>query len=174
MVMKSESQFRQGTGKAFLQAVACLACLFCMAGLAHAWDAYIVQVEDGNTLSVTRTKGDTANTRILRFYGVDAPALNQPCGQQALDFLNNMLPKGEKVTVDPVGTDENGIERALVQVGGTSINYQLLREGLAWVNRNTCKAMFCRRWHIQEHQAIEEKRGIWAIQHSTPPWQWGR
>ena len=84
------------------------------------------------------------------------------------------MPRGTKVTFEPVGRSESGTVSALVQVGGTSVNYQLVVEGLAWVDRQTCKAIFCRRWMIQEHQAVVDKRGIWGLNIGTPPWQWGR
>lgn len=171
--MKNSDHSVGGHSFLFL-AIACLTCLLGLAGHAHAWEGFVVQVEDGNTISVSRSETNTSDTTILRFYGTDAPSLRQPYGPQALAYMKRMMPKGTKVSVDPVGTDEKGIVQALIQVGGNSVNYQMIREGLAWVNRRTCKAMFCRRWHIQEHQAISEKRGIWAIQHSTPPWQWGK
>ena len=71
-------------------------------------------------------------------------------------------------------TKKDGSIRALVQVRGDSVNYQLVAQGLAWVDRQSCKAIFCRRWYIQEHQAVQERRGIWRLNLGTPPWQWGR
>lgn len=154
----------------------CLTCLLglAMTGPAHAWEGHVVKVEDGNTILVSRSENKSDDTTILRFYGTDAPTLRQPFGPQALAYLKQMMPDGTRVSVDPVGTDEKGLVMALVQVGGNSVNYQLIREGLAWVNRRTCKAMFCRRWNIQEIQARENKRGIWSVEMSTPPWQWGK
>ena len=49
-----------------------------------------------------------------------------------------------------------------------------LGEVLAWVDRQKCRAVFCRRWLIQEHQAVLDKRGIWGLNIGTPPWQWSR
>ena len=146
----------------------------CFCPGACAWDAYVVRVEDGNTISVSERPGREQSTVILRFYGIDAPSLNQPFGREARDFLLRLMPKGTKVSVDSVGEDDHGTVSALVQVAGTSVNYQLLVEGLAWVSRPTCKAMFCRRWYIQEHQAVVGRRGLWGLNMSTPPWQWGR
>ncbi len=145
---------------------------FCPA--VHAWDAYVVRVEDGTTISVCEKRGKDEPVVILRFYGIDAPALTQPYGREARDYLLKLLPKGTKVGVDAVGEDENGAVEALVQVNEASVTYQLLAEGLAWVNRSTCKAMFCRRWYIQEHQAVVNRRGLWSLNMSTPPWQWSR
>ncbi|MBD5642093.1 MAG: thermonuclease family protein, partial [Desulfovibrio sp.] len=61
----------------------------------------------------------------------------------------------------------------LVQVQDRSVNNRLVSDGLAWVDRSTCKAFFCRRWHIEEHLAQKDRRGIWSLNMSTPPWQWG-
>lgn len=141
---------------------------------ACAWDAYVVRVEDGTTISVCEKRGEQEPLVILRLYGIDAPALTQPYGREAREYLLRLMPRGTKVGVDAVGEDEHGAVRALVQVGGTSVNYQLLAEGLAWVNRPACKAMFCRRWYIQEHQAVVNRRGLWSLNMSTPPWQWSR
>ena len=73
-----------------------------------------------------------------------------------------------------VGEADDGPLVSIVQVGGTSINYQLVVEGLAGVDRKRCRAVFCRRWYIQEHQAVQARRGIWGLNIGTPPWQWGR
>lgn len=138
------------------------------------WTAYIFNVEDGNTVTVS-TKPEAARADyVLRFYGVGAPTLRQPFGKEARDLLRSMLPKGSKVGVDVVYEEKDGSLRALVQVRGDSVNYQLVAQGLAWVDRQNCKAVFCRRWYIQEHQAVQERSGIWQLNMGTPPWQWGR
>ena len=85
-----------------------------------------------------------------------------------------MMPVGTKVGVESVGQLEAGPISALVQVAGDSVNYKLVMAGLAWVDRQKCRAIFCRRWLIQEHQAVVDRRGIWSLNMSTPPWQWGR
>ena len=160
-----------------MRAGACLLVIFLFLWLcpdARAWDAYVVRVEDGNTVSVSEKADRDEPTTILRFYGIDAPSLSQPFSPDARDFLLRLMPKGTKVGVASVGEDDKGAVSALVQVAGTSVNYQLLVEGLAWVNRSTCKAMCCRRWYIQEHQAVVDRRGLWGLNMSTPPWQWSR
>lgn len=139
-----------------------------------AGEAWVVRVEDGNTILVSSKRNSTEADTVLRFYGIDAPSLNQPFGAEALQHLAQIMPRGTKVSFEPVGKSESGTVSALVQIGGTSINYQLVMEGLAWVDRQTCKAIFCRRWMIQEHQAVVDKRGIWGLNIGTPPWQWAR
>ena len=138
------------------------------------WTGYVVNVEDGNTVTVS-TKADARKADfVLRFYGIGAPTLRQPFGKEACAYLREMLPKGTRVGVDIVEEEKDGSIRALVQVRGDSVNYQLVAQGLAWVDRQSCKAIFCRRWDIQEHQAVQERRGIWRLNLGTPPGQWGR
>ncbi len=151
-----------------------MAVSLCFCSGARAWDAYVTRVEDGNTISVSERPDRAEPTVILRFYGIDAPSQSQPFGREARDFLLRLMPKGTKVSVDSVGEDDQGAVSALVQVAGTSVNYQLLVEALAWVNRSTRRAMSCRRWYIQEHQAGVDRRGLWGLNMSTPPWQWSR
>ncbi|MEG6503000.1 MULTISPECIES: thermonuclease family protein [unclassified Desulfovibrio] len=153
----------------------CLACCLVWAACpAFAGEAWVVRVEDGNTISVSSKRNSDEDLTVLRFYGIDAPSLSQPFGAEALQRLAQIMPRGTKVTFDPVGRSESGTVSALVQVGGASVNYQLVVEGLAWVDRQTCRAIFCRRWMIQEHEAVVNKRGIWGLNIGTPPWQWGR
>lgn len=138
------------------------------------WDAYVVRVEDGNTVSVSTKRNSDEPEMVLLFYGIEAPSLSQPYGPQAQAYLQSVMPKGAKVGVEAVGQSESGPITALVQVGGDSINYKLVMEGLAWVDRQKCRAIFCRRWLIQEHQAVVDRRGVWGLNMSTPPWQWSR
>jgi endonuclease YncB( thermonuclease family) len=141
---------------------------------ACAWTAYVVRVEGGGIVVVSEKRDSDENPVVLSFYGVEVPTLQQPFGPEALEYLRLLLPVGSKVNVESANRDDEGTSRALIQIDGKSVNYQLLVEGLAWVNRAACKAIFCRRWHIQEHRAIEEKLGLWSLPMSTPPWQWSR
>ena len=52
------------------------------------------------------------------------------------------------------------------------VGYSLLYEGLAWVDRATCKSSYCRRWYIVEHNSVESRKGLWSLELETPPWQW--
>ena len=164
-------------GGGMLIRIFCLCLTICLAWgslPALAWDARVVRVEDGNTISVSKTGKSGEAEVVLRFYGIEAPTLSQPFGAEARQRLAEIMPRGTRVTVEPVGESESGTISALIQVGGASVNYQLVMEGLAWIDRQNCRAIFCRRWMIQEHQAVVEKRGVWGLKIGTPPWQWGR
>lgn len=150
-------------------------------GLSLAWEnyrpvsrtVYVQDIEAGNILIVNEHDRSDKNNFAVRFYGIGIPGTRQPLGEQAKNELATMLPKGSKIIISTVRTDEEGIISALVQHNDHSVNNRLIELGLAWVDRRTCKAFFCRRWHIQEHLAIREKRGIWALNLPSPPWQWG-
>ncbi len=140
---------------------------------AQAWMGIVTQIQTGDTLLIQQVGG--AHVTVVRLYGIDAPTLRQPYGVQAKDYLEKLLPVSVHVNVDPTSdADEKGVVTALVQSGSMSVNYQMVAEGLSWVQRNECKALFCRRWFIQERYAMRDKKGIWSTTHKTPPWQWAR
>lgn len=134
---------------------------------------YMRQVDPGNILIVSEDKRGDAHNFAIRFYGIGIPTQKQPFGPQAHSRIAALLPPGRKLLITTVNEDPNGIINALVQVAERSVNNGLIEDGLAWVDRSTCKAFFCRRWHIQESLAIRERRGVWSLNVRTPPWQWG-
>lgn len=162
----------------FKRAVLLLLLLLGIASPAFSWETYVgktmdvemVGVPAGNILTVKQGNGKELT---INFYGVGIPTLKQPYGNEAHSLLSSILPKGRKVTLTTVNETDDGVINALVQVNDRSVNNQLISEGLGWVDRRTCKAFFCRRWHIEEHLAQKERRGIWSLNMSTPPWQWG-
>lgn len=135
--------------------------------------AYVRSVEAGNIILVNESRWNKKNTFPIRFYGIGIPTEKQPFGSEARAELKKLLPDGQKLLLTTVNEQPDGVVNALVQVNDRSVNNQLLELGLAWVDRFTCKAFFCRRWHIQENLAIKAKRGVWSLNISTPPWQWG-
>ena len=156
------------------KALLCLLLSLCCVCPAHAWTGYVLRVEDGNSILLSTQENSSADQVLVRLYGIEAPVLQQPYAKEAQACLQRLLPRGAKVNIEPTSEDADGVQTALVQVDGTSVNYQLLVEGLAWVDRTSCKALFCRRWYIQEHRAVEDGRGLWGLKLPTPPWQWSR
>ncbi len=156
-------------------------CILALPAPANAWENYsgrnltvfVREIQPGNIVVVNENRHASRGDFAIRFYGVGIPTLKQPFGMPAQEQLRKLLPKGTKIIITTINEDANGIVSALVQLEDHSINNRLIAEGLAWVDRSTCKAFFCRRWHIQEHLAIKEKRGIWSLNIPTPPWQWG-
>ncbi|MDO5484100.1 MAG: thermonuclease family protein [Desulfovibrionaceae bacterium] len=146
----------------------------CCCSQVWAWTGYVLQVEDGNTIKVSKQPQGQGEQVLVRLYGIDAPVLSQPYAREAQYFLHKLLPRDAMINVEETGEEKDGSLTALVQVDGSSVNYQLIVDGLAWVNRTTCKALFCRRWYIQEHRALKQGKGLWGLKLATPPWQWSR
>ena len=157
----------------------CAACLLVLlaARSAPAWETYIgrsmnlvvKEMLEGNIFTATDSDD---NVFTIRFYGIGIPTARQPFGIEAHRQLLAILRPGVRATVTLVNENDEGIYNALVQVADRSVNNRLVSEGLAWVDRKVCKAFFCRRWHIEEHIAQTERRGVWSLNIPTPPWQW--
>ena len=122
--------------------VAAFLSFFAVPQAALAWDGYVVRVEDSNCIAVADEPNSKEVRARLFFYGIQAPTGKQPMAAQAMAFLQQVLPPGTPVSVDEAGEDENGLTRALIRSGGTSINYLLLQRGLAWVDRRRCRALY--------------------------------
>lgn len=167
--------------KKFCLFIFCLIFLLFFYGTSSAWEnytgvsriVYVSSVEPGNILVVNGSTYGKKEDTSVRFYGIGIPTEKQPFGKQAHEELQKILPPGQKIIITSVKSDENGVVTALVQLHDRSVNSRLIDNGLAWVDRTTCKAFFCRRWHIQEHLAIKNRKGLWSLNISTPPWQWG-
>ena len=139
-------------------------------------EGYVVRL-DANCAVIT-SKDSKARTEdaAYRFYGIGLPSEKHPFGPEVRKYLRNVLSKGRRIHIkkmtESAGSDS--MPEALIQVSGDSLNYALIREGLAWVDRQRCRDLYCRRWHIAEHKAIEARMGIWSVDMPTPPWQWAR
>lgn len=148
---------------------------------AQAWEmysgrnlvVYVRGIDEGNTITVSENSRKSGRDFSIRLYGIGIPTLKQPFGKQAHEELTQLLAPGVKILITTVNEDQTGAINALVQLDDRSVNNRLIEDGLAWVDRSTCKAFFCRRWHIQESLAIRDKKGLWALNLPTPPWQWG-
>lgn len=83
----------------------------------------VTQVTDGDTF-VTQDKS------IIRFDTLDAPELQNCCGQQAKEALEKLI-SGKKISLDSQVRDNNGRQIASVWMGKTWIDKELIKTG--WV-----------------------------------------
>ncbi|MCR5813738.1 MAG: thermonuclease family protein [Desulfovibrio sp.] len=161
--------------RSLLSFLACTALLFVSLVPASARTGFVFKVEDDGLIAVSNWPKAEKADAVVRMYGINMPSLRQPFGKEARAFLLKYLRKGEEVEISPVGDrNEEGLEEVLLQVDGHALNYALVDEGLAWVDRQSCLSTYCRRWYIVEHRAVTQQKGIWSLQMETPPWQWSR
>ena len=123
---------------------------------------------DGDTLVLA----DVSKTRV-RLIGADTPETVkpntpvQPFGPEASRFTKDAIAQnGHKVRITFDGTqiDKYGRTLAMVWLGDTLLNEQLIREGLA---RAQLQYDYSRemkdRFQAAENLAKREKRGIWSL-----------
>lgn len=130
------------------------------------FDARVVAVHDGDTISVLR-EGRSVR---LRLHGIDCPELGQAFGRAAKQTTSSLVFKRD-VHVVPVDIDQYGRLVADVFVGSTSINLELVRRGFAWhFTRYSRDAALAN----AEREARSARRGLWADPRPVPPWAWRR
>jgi micrococcal nuclease len=142
-----------------------LSLLFASPLWAEDFTGKVVGVSDGDTITVMRLdRGEK-----VRLYGIDCPEKGQAFGNRAKQFTSEMV-FGKEVLVKTHGCDKYG--RILGEVfmpDGTSLNQELVRNGLAWWFKRYVKDVTLARL---EEEARAGKVGLWADPHAVPPWEW--
>ncbi len=142
---------------------------------AVAWQGKILDVHDGDTVTVA-PGGDVTTPVAIRLYGIDAPELDQPGGDEARAWLSKQLATGATVEVISYGVDRYGRALALLQRGKAgkrrTLNGDLVAAGHAWVEPRYCRAKFCREWTRLETRARRERLGLWRDEHPLRPAAW--
>ena len=76
------------------------------------------------------------------------------------EHITSTLVFAKVVEVDPVTTDRYGWTVALVKVGDTVVNEELIRHGLARVLTRYCDGAICQEWRVLETDARAARRGL--------------
>jgi endonuclease YncB( thermonuclease family) len=146
-----------------------LTLLVFLPGLSWAWSGKVVGVTDGDTITVLHAgRGER-----IRLFGIDCPEKRQAFGTRAKQATSALV-FGKVAEVEPVDQDRYGRTVALVTVGATLVNEELVRQGLAWVYARYCKRPVCGEWARLEAEAREGRRGLWADPRPVPPWEFRR
>lgn len=128
----------------------------------------VIKIIDGDTIDVLT---DDKETIRLRFNGIDTPERGQPFGNNATDFVKDMV-GGKMVSI--IETDEpDRYGRLIADVyhDGKLINLELVRAGLAW--HYVEYAPDDKALAAAELEAREQNAGLWAGSHKViAPWDW--
>lgn len=146
-----------------------MVCLL-FAGLSHAQSTIqgkVVGIADGDTITVLQNFKQYK----IRLYGVDTPEKKQDFGQKAKKFTSDMA-FNQQVKVVAYDTDRYGRTVGVVYVDHKCLNQELIKNGFAWVYKRYCKGPFCNDWLQLEHEARENKLGLWIDKNPTPPWDY--
>lgn len=132
------------------------------------WHGKVVHVSDGDTI-VVEHRGKKER---IRLYGVDAPESSQRFGQDAKE-LTTKLVLDKEVTIEPVVRDPYGRTVGVVKLAdGHTLEENLVENGLAWLYEHFADAQAHADWGPLEKAARDAKKGLWADDHPTPPWEY--
>ena len=122
-----------------------------------------VRALDADTITVS-----VNNKQIrVRLYGIDAPELRQAYGTWARQFTSSLASR-KVVTVYSKGTDPYGQVLGWVFVGPQCVNAELVRNGLAWHDKQSAPNEA--KLAALEQEARQQSRGLWRDPRAVPPW----
>lgn len=129
----------------------------------------VVGVADGDTLTVLDAH---LRQHKVRLSGIDAPEKRQPFGQRSKHSLG-LLVYGRSVRIEAGKTDKYDRLVGKVIVDGLDVNREQVRRGFAWHYVAYAREQSREdreRYAEAERSARAERRGLWALPHPVPPW----
>lgn len=136
------------------------------------FDARVVGVLDGNTISVSNTS--TGQQVYVRLRGIDAPEMQQPGGAAARQSLASLV-AGKTVRVEFKSTDKMGTVEGRVVLNGDDVNLAQLGAGMAWLHTayyNELSDDQKKLYRDAEAEARKACRGLWRDDAPSPPWEY--
>jgi micrococcal nuclease len=112
--------------------------LLLLPSLSCAWSGKVVGVIDGDSITVLHD----GRREEIRLWGIYCPEKRQAFGTKAKQATSRLV-FGKMAEVNPVDVDRYGRTVAIVTVGTTLVNRELIRQGLAWVYPRYCKRQVC-------------------------------
>ena len=135
------------------------------AAAAHAetFEASVVGVQDGDSLTVMRERQRVR----VRLAGIDAPEHQQPYGDESRKSLAALCWR-KKASVAWIEKDSYQRLLGRVSCSGVDANAEQVRRGLAWASP------LARDRELNRLQAAarRERKGLWADDKPTKPWEW--
>ena len=147
-----------------------LFCFLLFVSPCHAWQARVVTVTDGDTITVEPLAGGQSVK--IRLHGIDAPERKQPAGESARGFVFDVA-LYQVVEVEEKDRDRYGRVVAVIRLPSSeSLQELLLKSGFAWVWPQYCRN--CQNWEKLQTEAQKNGCGLWANPDPIPPWEWRR
>jgi hypothetical protein len=126
----------------------------------------VTRVVDGDTLIVQLSSGRIT----VRLDSIDAPERSQPGGSAATSALQSLV-GNQRVDLEVVTQDRYERMVAVVYVGETNVNAELVKDGHAWTFRRYATDPDYCRW---EAAARDARLGLWArpAMDRIAPWEY--
>jgi endonuclease YncB( thermonuclease family) len=129
------------------------------------WDAVVVGVTDGDTITVlTPTKEEVK----IRLYGVDAPERKQSFGTKSREFLASLV-FGQTVVVAPFGKDLYGRTIAKIFLNDRDVGLTCIEYGYCWWYQTYAKKEIT--YKKAQAKARKQELGLWVDVKPIPPWE---
>jgi micrococcal nuclease len=130
------------------------------------WEGKAVSVVEADSLVVmVGTKKER-----IDLYGIDAPGKGQEFADAAKDFTIYRI-RGKTLQIEPAGKSRHGRTLAIVTVDDRVLNQELVRNGLAWFQSQSCTRPVCGEWRDAQKLAKREKLNTWSLENPLPPWE---
>ncbi|MFG6104926.1 thermonuclease family protein [Leptothoe sp. EHU-05/26/07-4] len=132
------------------------------------WD--VVSVGDGDTMRVRSREGETITVRLAC---IDAPEMAQaPYGENARRKLQELVPVGISVSLNPVDTDRYGRIVAEVFVQNFNLNLSMVQSGAAVAYRQYLSNCNADLYLEFEEYARQYRLGVWSQANPVMPWDY--
>ena len=144
--------------------------LLCTAVQAETLTGYVVDIADGDTVTVLDSNRQQHKIRLA---GIDAPEKGQPFGDRSKQSLA-AIAFNKNVTVEWNKQDRYGRTVGKVMINGKDANLEQVKAGMAWWYRDYAKEQSPpdRGLYEQaEQQARTQHIGLWRDANPMPPWE---
>lgn len=166
--------------KTLYAAAVVAAFLWAAPAMAEQFNAKVIGVADGDTLTVLFVDGKTKTPRRVRLSGIDAPEKAQAFGMVAREQLSQMA-FGRVGHLECRTTDRYGRSVCLVRVEGLDVGLRMVELGLAWHYKRYAKTQpreEAASYAVAENAARAAETGLWrdlgTAAAPVPPWDWRR
>ena len=131
----------------------------------------VIKVTDGDTVNVLTSDNETHK---IRLSGIDAPEKKQAFGNKSKQALSDLI-DGKTVNIEYNKLDRYQRVVGKITFDGQDVNLRQIKLGLAWHYKKYEKEQDVEDRSIyadEEYLAQRDKRGLWADQNPTAPWDY--
>lgn len=125
----------------------------------------VISVTDGDTFTLLTSNKQQMK---IRLYGIDCPEIGQDYGQQAREYLGDLI-FFDTVQIVSKGLDADGLTLGIVTIFNMNVNERMLQQGLAW---HYSKYDNNPLWSAYANKAKQLRKGLWTNPNAIPPWEW--
>ncbi len=140
-------------------------------GCASAFEAYVVGVSDGDTITALTPEKQQIKVRLK---GIDAPEKAQAFGQKSKSSLSDMV-FNQQVELRCGKNDKYGRSVCYVFKDGVDLGLEQVKRGFAWWYTAYAKEQQQDQRDAYEQAEIEAKQqrlGLWGDADPVPPWEY--